>query len=437
MLMDVIIVAAAACQSDISEPASLLMQEEETNALADKPAETMQEQTDRAMGADSEPGDMTDAQIKDEVIAVMISNMTIEQKVGQLIVTGYNSPVAGDDAAQMIEHIQPGGIGLTTVNFETPEQTRKLIEDLNSYSELPLIVSVTEEGGRVSRITGSEMNATLLPAMSVIGQTGDSNLAYKAGLVLGAELVSLGVNLNFAPVADIWNNPENTVIGDRSFGDDPQMVAQMVAQMVRGMREMGLGTVLKHFPGHGGTYQDSHTDMTYNYSTLQHLNENEFVPFAAGIKAGSDGVMTAHIVLPNVMRMQQPATVSHMMLTEILREQLGFTGLIITDSMHMKGMTNYASVQTASLMAVQAGADILLIAQGDVYAAFDELVRAVESGEIDEQRLDESVCRILLFKYEHNLFDEAAELSDPAQVLGAKAHIDVVAQIYESAAQNE
>jgi len=263
----------------------------------------------------------------------------------------------------------------------------------------------------------------------MIGQTGDPQLAYRAGQVLGTELMSLGVNLVLGPVADIWNNPKNTVIGDRSFGDDPQLVSKMVSAMVKGMRDAGIGTVLKHFPGHGGTLQDSHTEMTYSDSTLAQLRVGEFLPFVAGIEAGSDGVMSAHVVLPNVMEDEKPSTVSYLVLTEILREQLGFEGLIITDSMHMLGMANFAPVPKASVMAVQAGADILLVDQINLAQTFDALLAAVKSGEISQERLDDAVRRILMFKIEHGLFDETFVLANQQDVIGLQAHTDLVDEI--------
>ncbi len=372
---------------------------------------------------------MSAQEVMDEAVDAILRGMTSEQKVGQLIVTNYDGASVRKDAKKLMEDIAPGGIVLGVINFQNAAQTRKLVADLNSFSELPLIITVTEEGGRVTRTTSNKMETTLMPDMWTIGKTGDSELAYRAGQVMGAELISLGVNLVLGPVADIWSNPENMVIGDRSFGDNPQLVSRMVSEMVRGMREQGLGTVLKHFPGHGGTLQDSHNEMTYSDSTLEQLNANEFLPFVAGIEAGSDGVMTAHVVLPNVMEDEKPSTVSYLVLTEILREQLGFDGLIITDSMHMLGMAKYAPVQKASVMAVQAGADILLVDQANLRRTFNALVEAVISGEISRERLDSAVRRILKFKYTHRLFDEDYELPDPLDVLGKKAHTDLVEEI--------
>ena len=372
---------------------------------------------------------MSEQEIRDEAVETILRGMTSEQKVGQLIVTNYNSAVAGEDAVALMREIAPGGIVFGEINFQSAEQTRKLVEDLNSYSDLPLIITVTEEGGRVSRATKNEMETTLLPSMFMIGQTGDPQLAYRAGQVLGTELMSLGVNLVLGPVADIWNNPKNTVIGDRSFGDDPQLVSKMVSAMVKGMRDAGIGTVLKHYPGHGGTLQDSHTEMTYSDSTLAQLRVGEFLPFVAGIEAGSDGVMSAHVVLPNVMEDEKPSTVSYLVLTEILREQLGFEGLIITDSMHMLGMANFAPVPKASVMAVQAGADILLVDQINLAQTFDALLAAVKSGEISQERLDDAVRRILMFKIEHGLFDETFVLANQQDVIGLQAHTDLVDEI--------
>ncbi|MDD5018558.1 MAG: glycoside hydrolase family 3 N-terminal domain-containing protein, partial [Eubacteriales bacterium] len=245
----------------------------------------------------------------------------------------------------------------------------------------------------------------------------------------GAELISLGVNLDLAPVADIWNNPDNEVISDRSFGSDPQMVAEFTRQMVIGMSEQGLGTTLKHFPGHGNTFEDSHTAFAYNYSTLEQLQSSELIPFIAGIEAGCDAVMTAHVMLPNIQEEEKPATVCYTITTELLRESLGFDGLIITDSMHMKGMTNYAPIADASVMAINAGADLLLIDEEYAYDVYDALLLAVKDGTITGDRLDESVRRILEFKIEHHLFDPDYVLPDPSDVLGCAEHLAIVEQI--------
>ena len=375
------------------------------------------------------PEPLSYEQERDAFIAQLMENMTTDEKIGQLIMTDIFSAQADKTSAYYMADIQPGGVSFGRQNFVTIDQTLKLVDDLNAMSRIPLIISCTQEGGRVTRTTYADIPATLLPPMYDIGRTGDTTLAYRAGQMMASELLSLGVNLDFAPVADVWNNPDNTVIGDRSFGSSPQLVADMVSAMVRGMNEQGIGTTLKHFPGHGGTAEDSHLEATYCYSTLEELYECELVPFIAGIEAGADAVMTAHVIYPNITDSGEPATVSHFFLTELLREQLGFEGLIVTDSMHMLGMMDYMDIPTACEKAIEAGADVLLVTREYIYEVFYRLKGAVSDGDITQERLDESVRRILLFKYEHHLFDESYKLPDPYQTIGTQQNKDLVEQI--------
>ena len=425
----ILILSAGGCaQPDTAEAARF--------SLTESPAPTAAATLSAAQTPAPDPAEQT-SQTLQEQAEQLLQNMTTAQKVGQLIIFGISEDVLSDTTAALVAHIQPGGIALTSDCFQNPNQVLSLVCGLNAAGDTPLIIACTEEGGRVSRITGNAMPSTLFPGAFAIGQTGDPALAYRAGEAMAQELLSLGVNLDFAPVADIWNNPENTVISDRSFGSDPEAVAEFTAQMVLGVRSQGLGTTLKHFPGHGNTFEDSHNSLTYCNSTLEQLFKTELVPFIAGIQAGADAVMIAHVVLPGVQSDPKPATVSAEIVTGLLREELGFTGLIVTDSMHMKGLTDFAPIPEASVAAILAGVDLLLV--DDSYAAevFSAVLAAAQDGTISAQRLDESVQRILMFKISHGLMDPDLSLPDPAQVLGCSAHQALVSEILWRAAPPE
>jgi beta-N-acetylhexosaminidase len=355
----------------------------------------------------------------------IIRRMTVEQKIGQLIVMRYSE----EDEIDLIGEVQPGGIIFGIGDCITPDQTRRIVKEMNDVSKIPLIITCTEEGGKVTRVTGKDMPTTLIPSLEVIGKTGEASSAFLGGSVLGAELYSLGINLNLAPVADVYSNPDNKVIAGRSFGDNPRMVAEFVKQMVEGMRAEGVGTTLKHFPGHGNTVEDSHKTLAYNNSTLEQLYNSELIPFIAGIEAGSDAVMIAHVILPNVQENEKPATISHEVTTGLLRGELGFEGLIISDNMDMSGMTDYLPVSEASVAAVNAGIDLLLIPEWYAKDVYQTLLAAVRDGKISPERLDEAVRRILLFKLEHHLFDQNLVLPDPEVVLGSDEHVQIVREI--------
>ncbi|TCT16353.1 beta-N-acetylhexosaminidase [Natranaerovirga pectinivora] len=400
-----------------------------------EPANEEQQQVDNAI----EPnGEEEEDEEEIDPLAEMLNAMSLEEKVAQLFVlelgsinNGVQLTEMNDTAAAFLGEFPIGGVIFFQNNVVNVEQTSSFIKDLQGVSDIPLFVSVDEEGGIVSRIGNNvNMNATVLPSHNQIGRTEDPEYAFKVGQILGRELKALGFNMNFAPVADVNTNPNNPIIGNRAFGSEPESVAEMVASMVEGMQEEGVSAVIKHFPGHGDTSTDTHVGSTYVEHDIDRLKEIEWVPFQAGIEAGVYGIMTAHIQLPNVVENNLPATMSKDIITDLLREELEFDGLIITDALNMGAISNNFSMAEAAIEAILAGCDILLMPIPFI-EAYNGVLEAIENGVITEERIDESVMRIFKVKDELGLFDEEDEKINLEEVLGSEEHKKVVEEIFE------
>ncbi|MDR2650495.1 MAG: S-layer homology domain-containing protein [Clostridiales bacterium] len=357
---------------------------------------------------------MSDTILEAEVTQTLLS-MSLEEKVGQLFICDpgmlsgvWETSNANRTLLNNIAQYHPAGFVFFKPNIKTPEQTKRFIADLQSASKVKLLISVDEEGGLVSRIGANpDMNFKRQPAMSEIGKTGDSENAYRVGAELGEGLRSLGFTMDFAPVADVNTNPDNPVIGTRAFGSDPQTVSSFVVQEVKGLQDKHITAVLKHFPGHGDSSADSHTGAVSLRHNLTRLNAVEFAPFKAGIAAGAGAVMVSHIALPNVTGNSMPASISGGIVTGILRGDLGYNGLVITDSLSMGAVSMYYELPDYCVKAIQAGCDILLMQtdsrEGNVIAQFDgaykAVLNAVKNGKISLERLNRSVERVLRVKF--------------------------------------
>jgi beta-N-acetylhexosaminidase len=320
----------------------------------------------------------------------LLQSLSLEEKIGQLI-----NIRCDEKNLDIIKRFHLGGVTLFETNFRNEAQVKKLCADIQAQSEIPLFIAVDEEGGRVSRLKYI-YNESSKSAFS-IGQTKDSANAYNSALSSGAKLAALGINMNFAPVADIWSNPNNTVIGDRAYGSTPELVSDMVASAVKGFQAAGVLSIIKHFPGHGDTFEDSHERLAVYKHDEARFRSFELLPFISGINAGADGIMAAHVSAPQITHNNEPADFQPFFLKTILREELGYKKLIITDALDMAGITNEYTPAEASLKAFKAGADILLLPP-DVPAVVEALVIAVKKGEITEERLNSSVLRILIAK---------------------------------------
>ncbi len=329
----------------------------------------------------------------------LLAGMTAEEKVWQLFILHPSQLTETGtlltDAQGVAEILPAGGIILDSTNLESEAQTLALIADLQSLSEIPLLVSVDEEGGAVARV-GPALGMTTLNSMFHYRAEG-TDRARENARALAEGLASLGFNVDFAPVADVWTNPANTVIGTRAYSDDPQQAAELVAAAVEGFQLGGVSATLKHFPGHGDTQEDSHNGAAYAYKTLPELMECEMLPFRAGIEAGAELVMVAHITLP-ALDAERPATLSEAVVTDLLRGELGFSGLVVTDALSMGAITQ-AYGDEAALLALEAGCDLLLMPQDASAAAALILERA------DPARIDESVLRILEWKLARGLIE--------------------------------
>lgn len=371
------------------------------------------------------------AQVKQTTIDAMLDGMSTNAMVGQVFMLACRLDTAGNRvlaASQgfdsLVSGYHLGGVILFGENIETVEQTVSLIDALQAVSAIPLFVSVDEEGGRVSRISKNPgMGATVFPPMAELGAIGDPELTRSVGQVIGEELYALGFNMDLAPVADVATNPDNPVIGDRSFSGDPHVAAEMVKAFVAGMQSAGVAAVIKHFPGHGDTSEDTHEGAAVVSHDLERLRTVELVPFASGIEAGAVGVISAHIQVPNVTGNNLPATLSRVLLTDILRDEMGFTGVVITDALEMKAISGAYSSRDACVQAFLAGADMLLMPE-DPSEAYQGLLAAVQDGTVSTQRLRQSVERILSAKYDLGLFTPR-EVVDPKTVLGSDAHRSV------------
>lgn len=385
------------------------------------------------------------AQAQDGGVRALLRQMTVREKVGQLFVVevygqdattvtpamaARNQALYGvDTPAEVIAKYQPGGVIYFDArrgpdNVQNPRQIATLSNGLQRAAldrrvPIPLLISTDQEGGAVVyRLTAP---ATAMPGNMALGATRSTADARRSARVIGSELAAVGINQDYAPVADVNVNPANPVIGVRSAGADPALVSSMVSAQITGYHAGGVATVAKHFPGHGDTAVDSHFGLPEVTHTRAQLNAIDLPPFRAAIRRGVDTIMTAHVVLRSVDPSGAPATMSRPILTGLLREQMGYDGLIVTDALDMGGATADYPPAVAPVRAFQAGADQLVLAP-QLDTAFGAVLAAVDSGEISRKRLDESVARILTLKRQRGLWRPFVDPARAERVVGAAAH---------------
>ena len=341
-------------------------------------------------------------------IETMIKDMTIEQKVGQMIFYAFRWNNRGkvtkvdDNISQVVKGYGLGGVALFSENIQSKSQVTEYIADLQKAAAIPLFISIDEEGGRVLRTRS--LDVPRIKSAFNIGKTGNAKNAHLAAQIIANYLKPLGFNVNFAPSADVLTNPYNKVIGDRAFSSDPVKAGEMVGSFVEGSLDNGIMPALKHFPGHGHTSEDSHYGMAVTKKTLEEMIKCEFIPFKAGIDAGTTFVMTGHISTPNIGDGNTPSTFSKILLQEVLRDTLGFEGIIITDALGMGAIKNYYTSGDTAVYAILAGVDMLLMPD-NLNDAYMGILKAVTAGTITEERIDESVKRILTAKYKAGLIE--------------------------------
>lgn len=394
----------------------------------------------------SETEKNVDAQVKE-----ILAGMSTEQKLAQMMIVGLRSDIKN---TKIVTEFSPayedllgkydfGGIILFAGNIVDKSQTVTLIRDcqkaaMDSAPGIPMLVCVDQEGGRINRVS---LGAVCSGNMS-LAASGDTALTEESADILGQEIKALGFNMDFAPVSDVNSNPNNPIIGVRSFSDDPEMVAEHVRAFLRGLNKNGILTALKHFPGHGNVDEDSHTHLPASEFTMEELKACDLIPFQAGIAEGTDMIMTAHIQYPNIetgtyrskldgKEVKLPATLSRTIMTGLLREDMGYDGVIITDALGMDAIAAHFDETDAAVLAINAGVDILLCPvelyqdeETDTFPVMDtymqNLLARVEAGDISEEELDDSVSRILKMKIRKGILTDVLSESAEEQIAGAE-----------------
>ena len=349
-------------------------------------------------------------------VEAMLKKMTLREKVGQMFFVRVESLdpsiewTTYDDLANLknqeitmkmrkVNHDYPvGGIILYAWNIEDETQLASIIKQVRSLNGSPLLC-IDEEGGRVSRIANNpNFHVKKYESMAAIGATGDPKNAYECGNTIGTYLKRYDFDIDFAPVADVNTNPDNIIIGPRAFSDDPTVAAPMVTNYLQGLKDAGITGCIKHFPGHGDTTNDTHSGYVQSLKTWDEMNQCEMVTFRAGIQWGCQLIMTAHIAVPNVTGTNIPSTLSPVVLQDKLRGELGYQNIIITDGMEMGAITKHYTSGEAAVGSIKAGVDIVL-GPRDFTEAFDAVIAAVNNGTLTEERINQSVRRILTLRY--------------------------------------
>lgn len=362
---------------------------------------------------ENEPWPVEEQETERDLVFELLEDMSLEEKIGQMLFAGISGTAMSDSTQRLLHDYHVGGLIFYKNNISSTSQIIALQNEIraaNKGNKLPLFLGVDQEGGRINRLPAEVKN---MPTSLAIGHVNNPDYAYEVGAMLGKAVKAFGFNLNFAPVLDVNSNPNNPVIGDRSFGNEAQTVSHLGVQTMKGMMAEGVIPVVKHFPGHGDTSVDSHLELPTVHKSLAQLEELELVPFRAAVMNGADVVMAAHILLPQIDP-DYPSSMSKAVLTDMLRKGLGFDGVIITDDMTMGAIVNHYSIPEAAVQSVKAGSDVLLIAheESHIQAAIEALKAAVEKGDITEERLDESVARIIKLKQKYRLDDTSVEPVD-------------------------
>ena len=357
--------------------------------------------------------------IKKDKIDIMLENMSIEEKIAQMLIIEYDSDYVDDNLKSFLNSTPPGGFILMKENITTFDKTRQFVSDLKENSRVPLIISIDEEGGSVQRLKYlMDARVSDIPFMYNVGLTNNYDLAYNIGEIIAEEVRTIGVNVDFAPVIDFYSNPNNTVIGKRSFGSDVEIVSNMAVCFTKGLEDNGVIGVYKHFPGHGDTDIDSHESLPIINKSLDDLKAFELVPFKSAVKAGAKMIMVGHIAIPEVTSDNTPASLSKEVI-DILKNDLNYNGLIVTDALNMGAINDNYSNEEAYIKAIEAGNDLLLIPNDGI-----NTINIIKD-KVSLDRINESARKILKFKYDYLDKDNFLDKS----YLGSEEHAKIISQI--------
>lgn len=390
------------------------------------PVPTPEAASTPAPSSDSMPDKMSEQQLKD-----LVAKMDVQEKVGQLVIVSFETTEVDTKTEAWLRTNKIGNVIVYAKNIENAEQatslTGQLQKTIRNATQIPAFIGIDQEGGMVNRV---REGVTIFPSPMAIAAGRHENL-YSLAWSMADELSGMGFNMNFAPVLDVSSNPDNPVIHLRAYGDDPQAAANFASIWIKGLQEGGMVSVAKHFPGHGDTSEDSHFALPKVNKTLDELKAMELIPFEAAIHSGVSAIMTSHILFPKIEKEKIPATLSKTIVTDLLKEELGYNGIVISDSLQMDAIQAHYGMAEAAVKAIQAGVDMLILGDGKVLQPDSEdvqtpvieaLIEAVGQGTITAERLDDAVLSILRIKNDYGLFIDQGEQNHAPYDIDLNAH---------------
>ena len=340
-----------------------------------------------------------------EKIDINIDDLTLDEKIGQMLIVSVPGTSLSSEKEAELKTYKPGGVILFSDNISTFDNTLALVESLENTASIPLFLGMDQEGGKVQRLLSlSDVTVSNIPPMAELGKTNDPSLAYDVGKVMAEELRTLHINMDFAPVVDVAEDINTSFIGNRSFGTDITQVSHMANALAQGLIDNDVIPVFKHFPGHGSTVTDSHYELPVIEKNEEELLKSDLIPFQNAIDAGAEVIMIGHLALPKLTNNNTPASLSKEIITDLLKNKLGYQGLVITDALNMKALTNYYTHQEIYEMAINAGVDLILMPQ-DITEAISLIKDSINKGTIKIEQINESVTKILKLKYQYISYD--------------------------------
>ncbi len=333
----------------------------------------------------------------------ILENLTLEEKIGQMLFISYRKENMDEKLKNLLTDIKPGGFIFFSENFQEYQTAKKLISDIKSTSNIPLFLGIDEEGGRIDRFNNIKgYTYEKIPPMLDIGKTNQILTAYQTGAYIAQILNDFELNIDFAPVIDVYSNPKNTVIGNRSFGSDPKLVSSMGLNLAEGLKDNSIIPVYKHFPGHGNTSKDSHYELPVINKNKEYLLNNDLIPFIDAINNNAEIIMIGHLAVPAITKDNTPASLSKELITDFLKNELNYQNIVITDALNMQAITKNYSDKEVYELAINAGVDILLMPNNEKDAV-NTIKELIQENKITEGQINSSVLKILNLKLKYNI----------------------------------